>query len=82
MSLLTEQDSEDKEDLPTVDLNDPVWSKEQPVPDSLEYSCIHEIPRCAKLPILDSVTIHILQTLLSSVLWTLLSNAHRNVIKY
>ena len=47
--LLTEEDSEDKEDLPTVDLNDLVWSKE-PVPDSWEYLCMHEIPRKASHP--------------------------------
>ena len=49
MPLPTEVDSEDKEDLLTVDLDDPVWSKE-PVLDSQMYLCIHEIPRPATPP--------------------------------
>ena len=39
-------DSEDEEYLQNADLDDPVWSKE-PVLDSHEYLCIHEIPRPA-----------------------------------
>ena len=37
---------DNKEPLPTTDLDDPVWDKEQ-VPDSSEYLYIHEIPRLA-----------------------------------
>ena len=46
---MPEEDSEDKEYLMTVDLDDPVWSKE-PVPDSHEYLGVHEIPRLASPP--------------------------------
>ena len=46
MPSLTEEDSKDKEDLPTVDLDDPVLSKE-PLLDSREFMCIHEILRPA-----------------------------------
>ena len=49
MPLATEEDSDDKEDVQTADLDDPVWSKE-PVPDSQGYLCIHEIPRPAITP--------------------------------
>ena len=42
-------DAEDKEDLPTTDLDDCVWS-EEPVPDHVEYLCIHEIPRLTTPP--------------------------------
>ena len=47
--LPTEEDFEDEEDLPTTDLDDPVWSQE-PVSDNQEYLCIHEIPRPATPP--------------------------------
>ena len=40
-------DSEDEdEDFQTADLDDPLWDKE-PVPDSMEYLCMHEIPMLA-----------------------------------
>ena len=43
-------DSEDEEeDLPNPSLHDPVWEKES-LPDSMEYCCIHEIPRPATPP--------------------------------
>ena len=45
---LTEEDSKD-ENLPTPDLDDPVWSEEL-VPDSWAYMCIHEVPRLATSP--------------------------------
>ena len=44
-----EVDSDQEENLPTTDLNDPVWS-EKPVPDSWEYLYIHLIPTPANLP--------------------------------
>ena len=47
---MPEVDSGDEEYLPTVDLDDPVWS-EEPVPDSQEYLCIHQIPRPATPPL-------------------------------
>ena len=37
------------EDLPTVDIDDPLWS-EEPALDSWEYLCIHDIPRPANPP--------------------------------
>ena len=43
---MPEVDSDEEEWLLTVDLDDPVWSKE-PVPDSQEDLCIHDIPRPA-----------------------------------
>ena len=41
--------SDNEEYLPTVDLDDPVWS-EEPVPDNWEYLCIHLTPRPATPP--------------------------------
>ena len=41
---MSEVSSNDEEFLPTADLDDPIWSKE-PVPNSREYLCIHQIPR-------------------------------------
>ena len=48
MAPPTEEDSKDK-DLLTAELDDQVWP-EDPVPDSQEYLCIHEIPRLATPP--------------------------------
>ena len=48
--LVSAADSEDEEeDLPTAELDDPMWD-EEPVPDSREYLCIHEIPWLAIPP--------------------------------
>ena len=43
---MPEVDSDDEDYLPPADLDDPVWS-DQPVQDSQEYLCIHEILRQA-----------------------------------
>ena len=45
--MMPETDSDDdKEPLPTADLENPAWDEEL-VPDNREYLCIHEIPRMA-----------------------------------
>ena len=47
---MPEVNSDDEEYLPTADLDDTVWS-EEPVPDSWECLCIHEIPRPVTPPL-------------------------------
>ena len=48
--LTPEVHPNDKEYLPTADLDDLVWSEEH-VPDSQEYLCIHKILRPATPPL-------------------------------
>ena len=49
-ALTSSKHSRDKEeDLPTVELDDPMWDKD-PLPDSREYHCIHGIPRLTTPP--------------------------------
>ena len=41
--------NDEEEDLPTADLNDLVWS-EEPIPDSHQQLCIHQIPNHTPRP--------------------------------
>ena len=42
-------DSDEEEYFPTAELDELMWSKE-PIPNSWENLCIHEIPRLATQP--------------------------------
>ena len=49
LTPMPEVDSNDEEYFQTADLDDLMWS-EEPMPDSQEYLCVHEIPRPATPP--------------------------------
>ena len=53
---MPETDSDEYKELATADLDDLVWD-EEPVPDSREYLCIHEIPRQTTQPIPQPVAV-------------------------